>query len=194
MAKAWRRSAWRIGGGRRGLGIDRSFISRQRRARVCPSARYNPEAICGSALNKRRRRTPSRSTIAGASKSPNSGFSRHAERNNCQQRDVRFVPFTNQWPRQKHMLFRGCYSSVGSFGRFKSSNEGTWLLSRHASSVVPHILQNAAPVCGTKNLVSVRLYLAPQLHSTIVAIRQICAAATLDQARCYDVVQISIAS
>src|ERR1700681_461725 len=33
----------------------------------------------------------------------------------------------------------------------------------------------ASPVCGTKNFSSLRLYSAPQLHCTIVAIPGICA-------------------
>jgi hypothetical protein len=33
-------------------------------------------------------------------------------------------------------------------------------------------------VCGTKNFASVRLYSAPQLHWTIVAILRICASGT----------------
>jgi hypothetical protein len=37
-------------------------------------------------------------------------------------------------------------------------------------------------VCGTKNFVSVRLYLAPQSHWTIVTILGICAYDELDQA------------
>ena len=32
-------------------------------------------------------------------------------------------------------------------------------------------MQTASPVCGTKNFSSVRLYSAPQLHCTIVAIQ-----------------------
>jgi hypothetical protein len=32
-------------------------------------------------------------------------------------------------------------------------------------------VQTASPVCGTKNFSSVRLYSAPQLHCTIVAIQ-----------------------
>jgi hypothetical protein len=37
-------------------------------------------------------------------------------------------------------------------------------------------------VCGTKNFASVRLYSAPQLHRTIVAILGICAYGTPKQA------------
>src|SRR6266403_4203453 len=48
---------------------------------------------------------------------------------------------------------------------------------RNAAS--PH--QTASPVCGTKNFVSVRLYSAPQLHRTIVAILGICPRGTPDQ-------------
>src|SRR5450755_5068114 len=60
-------------------------------------------------------------------------------------------------------------------GRLTSSNEGTWMLSHHASSAAPQTVQTAPPVCGAKNLSSVRLYSAPQLHRTIVAIFGICA-------------------
>ena len=56
-----------------------------------------------------------------------------------------------------------------------SSNEGTWMLSHHASSAAPQTVQTAPPVCGNKNFSSVRLYSAPQLHRTIVAILGICA-------------------
>ena len=55
-------------------------------------------------------------------------------------------------------------------GRLISSNEGTWVLFHHDSSAAPQTAQAASPVCGTKNFVSVRLYSAPQLHRTIVAI------------------------
>src|SRR5882724_12753786 len=51
-----------------------------------------------------------------------------------------------------------------------SSNEGTWMFSHHASSAAPQTVQTAPPVCGNKNFSSVRLYSAPQLHRTIVAI------------------------
>lgn len=61
-------------------------------------------------------------------------------------------------------------------GRLTSSNEGTWVLVHHDSSAAPQTVQSASPVCGTKNFVSVRLYSAPQLHRTIVAIPGICAA------------------
>jgi len=60
-------------------------------------------------------------------------------------------------------------------GRLISSNEGTWVLFHHDSSAAPQTVQIASPVCGTKNFVSVRLYSAPQLHRTIVAILGICA-------------------
>jgi hypothetical protein len=60
-------------------------------------------------------------------------------------------------------------------GRLISSNEGTWVLFHHDSSAAPQTVQTASPVCGTKNFVSVRLYSAPQLHRTIVAILGICA-------------------
>jgi hypothetical protein len=63
-------------------------------------------------------------------------------------------------------------------GRLISSNEGTWVLFHHDSSAAP---QTASPVCGTKNFVSVRLYSAPQLHRTIVAILGICPRGTPDQ-------------
>jgi hypothetical protein len=56
-----------------------------------------------------------------------------------------------------------------------SSNEGTWMLSHHASSAAPQTVQTAPPVCGNKNFSSVRLYSAPQLHRTIVSILGICA-------------------
>jgi hypothetical protein len=49
------------------------------------------------------------------------------------------------------------------------------MLSHHASSAAPQTVQTAPPVCGAKNLSSVRLYSAPQLHRTIVAIFGICA-------------------
>jgi hypothetical protein len=61
-------------------------------------------------------------------------------------------------------------------GHLTSSNEGTWVLFHHDSSAAPQTVQTASPVCGTKNFVSVRLYSAPQLHRTIVAIYVICAA------------------
>src|ERR1700726_4079803 len=60
-------------------------------------------------------------------------------------------------------------------GRSISSYVGTWVLSRHDSSAAPQTVQTASPVCGTKNFSSVRLYSAPQLHCTIVAIPGICA-------------------
>jgi hypothetical protein len=50
------------------------------------------------------------------------------------------------------------------------------VLVHHDSSAARQTVQSASPVCGTKNFVSVRLYSAPQLHRTIVAIRGICAA------------------
>ena len=49
------------------------------------------------------------------------------------------------------------------------------MLSRHDSRAAPQTVQTASPVCGTKNFSSVRLYSAPQLHCTIVAIPGICA-------------------
>jgi hypothetical protein len=49
------------------------------------------------------------------------------------------------------------------------------MLSHHASSAAPQTVQTAPPVCGAKNLSLVRLYSAPQLHRTIVAILGICA-------------------
>ena len=60
-------------------------------------------------------------------------------------------------------------------GRAISSYMGTWVLSDHDSSAAPQTVQIASPVCGTKNFSSVRLYSAPQLHCTIVAIPGICA-------------------
>jgi hypothetical protein len=49
------------------------------------------------------------------------------------------------------------------------------VLSNQDSNVAPQTLQEAWPVCGTKNFISVRLYSAPQSHWTIVAILEICA-------------------
>jgi hypothetical protein len=49
------------------------------------------------------------------------------------------------------------------------------VLSNQDSNVAPQTLQDAWPVCGTKNFISVRLYSAPQSHWTIVAILEICA-------------------
>ena len=66
-------------------------------------------------------------------------------------------------------------------GHLTSSNEGTWVLFHHDSSAAPQTVQTASPVCGTKNFVSVRLYSAPQLHRTIVAILGICPRGTPDQ-------------
>jgi hypothetical protein len=57
-----------------------------------------------------------------------------------------------------------------SIGRSTSSYVGTWVLSDHDSSAAPQTVQIASPVCGAKNFSSVRLYSAPQLHCTIVAI------------------------
>jgi hypothetical protein len=67
-------------------------------------------------------------------------------------------------------------------GRLTSSNVAAWVLSNQDSSVAPQTLQDAWPVCGTKNFVSVRLYSAPHLHRTIVAILGICAYGTPKQA------------
>src|ERR1700692_1035479 len=67
-----------------------------------------------------------------------------------------------------------CHSGFLS-GRSISSYAGTWVLSRHDSRAAPQTVQTASPVCGTKNFSSVRLYSAPQLHCTIVAIPGICA-------------------
>jgi hypothetical protein len=44
------------------------------------------------------------------------------------------------------------------------------VLSCHDSNAAPQIVQTALTVCGTKNFASVRLYSAPHLHRTIVAI------------------------
>src|SRR5260370_21462827 len=79
--------------------------------------------------------------------------------------------------------FRAPKGFWGGFpsGRLKSSNEGTWVLSDHDSSAAPQTVQTALPVCGTKNVVSVRLYSAPQLHRTIVAILRICPYGPPDQ-------------
>jgi len=62
-----------------------------------------------------------------------------------------------------------------SSGRLISSNVATWVLSNQDSNVAPQTSQDARPVCGIKNFVSVRSYSAPQLHLTIVAILGICA-------------------
>ena len=70
---------------------------------------------------------------------------------------------------------RGRWSFRLLSGRSISSYEATWVLSDHDSSAAPQTLQIASPVCGIKNFSSVRLYSAPQLHLTIVAISQICA-------------------
>ena len=56
-------------------------------------------------------------------------------------------------------------------GRSISSYLGTWVLSNHDSRAAPQTVQTASPVCGTKNFSSERLYSAPQLHCTIVAIQ-----------------------
>src|SRR6266513_3656125 len=74
-------------------------------------------------------------------------------------------------------------ASVGGLrsGRLTSSNEGMWVLVHHDSSAAPQTVQTASPVRGTKNFVSVRLYSAPQLHRTIVAILGICPCGTPDQ-------------
>ena len=69
-------------------------------------------------------------------------------------------------------------------GRLTSSNEGMWVLVHHNSSAAPQTVQTASPVCGTKNFSSVRLYSAPQLHRTIVAILGICPCGTPDQPQC----------
>ena len=85
-----------------------------------------------------------------------------------------------------HALFRGCLSGrrlrplgrahAGFLsGRLTSSNVGTCVLSNQDSNVAPQTLQDAWPVCGTKNFISVRLYSAPQSHWTIVTIHGICA-------------------
>jgi hypothetical protein len=55
------------------------------------------------------------------------------------------------------------------------------VLVHHDSSAAPQTVQTASPVCGTKNFVSVRLYSAPQLHRTIVAILGVCPCGTPDQ-------------
>jgi hypothetical protein len=49
------------------------------------------------------------------------------------------------------------------------------VLSCHDSRAAPQTVQTASPVCGTKNFSSLRLYSAPQLHCTIVAIPGVCA-------------------
>ena len=48
------------------------------------------------------------------------------------------------------------------------------MLSNQDSNVAPQTLQDAWPVCGTKNFVSVRLYSAPQSHGAIVSVLGIC--------------------
>jgi hypothetical protein len=63
-------------------------------------------------------------------------------------------------------------------GRSTNSNVGTCVLSNQPSSVAPHTLQDAWPVWGTRNFVSVRLYSAPQSHWTIVAILGLCPSAS----------------
>ena len=55
------------------------------------------------------------------------------------------------------------------------------MLVHHDSSAAPQTVQTASPVCGTKVFSSVRLYTAPQLHRTIVAILGICPRGTPDQ-------------
>ena len=52
---------------------------------------------------------------------------------------------------------------------------GTRVISDHDSSAAPQTAQIARPVCGIKNFSLVRLYSAPQLRLTIVAIPGICA-------------------
>jgi FtsP/CotA-like multicopper oxidase with cupredoxin domain len=44
------------------------------------------------------------------------------------------------------------------------------VFSDQVSNAATQTVQTASPVCGTKNFSSVRLYSAPQLHWTIVAI------------------------
>jgi hypothetical protein len=67
-------------------------------------------------------------------------------------------------------------------GRLTSSNVGTCVLPNQDSNVAPQTSQDAWPVCGTRNFVSVRLYSAPQSHWTIVAILGISAFGELVQA------------
>jgi hypothetical protein len=57
------------------------------------------------------------------------------------------------------------------------------VLSDHDSSAAPQTVQTASPVCGAKNFSSVRLYSAPQLHRTIVAIYGVCASDLLFSSR-----------
>ena len=102
------------------------------------------------------------------------------------QRDEFFV---GQWRRQigvhfPKMRLPRCRSSQSSChnqtdplpgfpsGRLTSTNVATWVLSNQDSRVAPQTLRDAWPVCGTKNFASVRLYSAPQLHRTIVAISE----------------------
>jgi len=66
-------------------------------------------------------------------------------------------------------------------GRLTSSNVGTCVLPNQDSNVAPQTSQDAWPVCGTRNFVSVRLYSAPQSHWTIVAILGISAFGELVQ-------------
>jgi hypothetical protein len=67
-------------------------------------------------------------------------------------------------------------------GRLTSSNVGTCVLPNQDSNAAPQTSQDAWPVCGTRNFVSVRLYSAPQSHWTIVAILGISAFGELVQA------------
>jgi hypothetical protein len=69
-------------------------------------------------------------------------------------------------------------------GHLTSSNEGTWVLFHHDSSAALQTVQTASPVCGTKNFSSMRLYSAPQLHRTIVAIPGICPCGAPNQPQC----------
>src|SRR5882762_3415687 len=56
-----------------------------------------------------------------------------------------------------------------------------WVPSTQDSNTAPQTSQDTWPVCGIKNFASVRLYSAPQLHLTIVAILRICAYGTPKQ-------------
>src|SRR6476660_8807823 len=68
---------------------------------------------------------------------------------------------------------RSCLGLAGFANQEVALNarRGTLVLSRHDSRAAPQTVQTASPVCGTKNFSSVRLYSAPQLHCTIVAIQ-----------------------
>jgi hypothetical protein len=74
----------------------------------------------------------------------------------------------NQISRAGLMSFR---LSLWTFNKFVGGNVGAF---PPRSRAAPQTVKTASPVCGTKNFSSVRLYSAPQLHCTIVAILGIC--------------------